>query len=192
MDYTSRIEKATGGSAGDNVYGCTGKNVLAGGGNIGGSIDQMADLGGYDQQGIKLPSSSDVYTGFKADSGTMVLDTGGKGDLLNLGAFNSKGVDLYRYDANNDRSANSLLILFDGAFEPDELRGVAVVNQFGSDWPFSFNGKVEKIQFRNKTISPKAGSLDPLPVQNEAAVEALLPGARDAGSDAPLLGLSEE
>src|SRR3712207_6275501 len=109
VEYSSRIEKATGGFGDDVVTGCTGTNVLSGGGNDGTGIDQITDLGGYKQQGVNLPASSDVYTDFRAGSGSQVVDCGGKNDILNLGAFDSKGVDMYRYDANNDGVANSLL-----------------------------------------------------------------------------------
>jgi hypothetical protein len=189
VHYSSRIEKTTGGSADDIVVGCTGKNVLSGGGNDGTGVDLISDLGGYKQEGVNLPASSDVYTGFEAGSGSHVIDTGGKDDRLNLGAFGSRRVDLYRYDANGDGRANSLLIGFDGAFDPKKFHGILLLNHFGQDWGSYFRGTIETIKLKDKTLSAKAVSGNSLSVAPEAAGRALLPEAQTAGSEAPLLGL---
>jgi hemolysin type calcium-binding protein len=187
--YSSRIEKATGGSGGDYVVGCTGKNVLSGGGNDSTEIEEIGDFGGLKQWGLNLPASSDVYTGFEAGSGSKVTDTGGSDDVLNLRAFGSKRVDMYRYDNNGDGRANSLVIRFKGTFDPREFHGVLILNQFGQDVDhIYFNGTIETIKLKDKTVSAKAVSGNSLSV----APEALLPEAQVAESEASLLGLVRE
>ena len=142
--HSSRIEKIQGGSGNDLIYGCGANNTLSGGGNGGGDllsgfngqIDVLADLGGCNQKGINLPASDDVYAGFMGGSATWVLDTGGKGDVVNLGNFSSKSVRMTRVDIDKDGTKGSLRILFDDTKE----HGLLIINQFEPMRPASWPG----------------------------------------------------
>jgi hypothetical protein len=151
--FSSRIENVRGGPAANTFYGCTGKNTLSGGGGY----DMLVDLGGYGQEGTEVPPSSDVYSGFTAASSAQVLDTGGKGDLLNLSNFNSRRVEVRRFDNDGDGTAGSLVISLDETGR----HAVVVFNQFEADdyQDATFDGRIEQVRFRNKTISPKASSI---------------------------------
>jgi Ca2+-binding RTX toxin-like protein len=107
--FSSRIENVRGGPAANTFYGCTGKNTLSGGGGY----DMLVDLGGYGQEGTEVLPLSDVYSGFTAASSAQVLDTGGKGDLLKLSNFNSRRVEVRRFDNDGDGTAGSLVISLD-------------------------------------------------------------------------------
>jgi hypothetical protein len=149
--FSSRIENVRGGPAANTFYGCTGKNTLSGG------YDMLVDLGGYGQEGTEVPPSSDVYSGFTAASSAQVLDTGGKGDLLNLSNFKSGRVEVRRFDNDGDGTAGSLVISLDETGR----HAVVVFNQFEADdyQDATFDGRIEQVRFRNKTVSPKASSI---------------------------------
>ena len=141
----------------------------------------LVDLGGYGQEGTEVPPSSDVYSGFTAASSAQVLDTGGKGDLLNLSNFNSRRVEVRRFDNDGDGTAGSLVISLD-----ETGRHAVVFNQFEADdyQDATFDGRIEQVRFRNKTVSPKASSI---PVKEPTA---LLPDAfSKASADLPGGGL---
>lgn len=184
VTYSSRIENIRGGSGNDLLYGCSGQNLLSGGGNSGGDllsgfnrqIDILADLGRYNQQGINLPASNDVYTGFKGGSATWVLDTGGREDVVNLGNFSSSSVERLRVDIDGDGINGSLLMLFDDTGE----RGMLIINQFETDETgFLARGHIEKIKFKNTTISPSASSIREASAAESAALGA--PASGDSG-----------
>ena len=163
--FSSRIENIRGGPDANTFYGCTGKNTLSGGGGY----DMLVDVGGYGQQGTDVPPSSDVYSGFTATSSAQVLDTGGKGDVVNLSNFNSRSVEVRRFDNDGDGTAGSLVVLF----EETGRHAVVVFNQFETDdyRVAAFNGRIEQVRFKNKTISPKASSIpvrEPNPVRADA------------------------
>ena len=163
--FSSRIENIRGGPNSNTFYGCTGKNKLSGGGGY----DMLVDLGGYGQESTDVPPSSDVYSGFTATSSAQVLDTGGKGDVVNLSNFNSGGVEVRRFDHDGDGMAGSLVVLFDETGQ----HAVIVFNQFETDdyREAAFNGRIEQVRFKNKTISPKASSIpvrQPNPLQADA------------------------
>ena len=151
--FSSRIENVRGGPDSNHFYGCTGKNTLVGGGGY----DVLVDLGGYGQENTDVPPSSDVYAGFNATSSAQVLDTGGKEDLLNLSNFNSANVKVRRFDGDGDGIAGSLIFSLDETGRHE----VIVSNQFEADdyRDATFNGRIEQVRFKNKTISPKASSI---------------------------------
>ena len=163
--FSSRIENIRGGPAANIFYGCTGKNTLSGGGGY----DALIDVGGYRQENTDVPPSSDVYSGFTSTSSAQVLDTGGKGDVVNLSNFNSRGVEVRRFDNDGDGTAGSLVVSLDETGR----HAVVVFNQFETDdyREATFNGRIEQVAFKNKTISPKASSIpvrEPNPLQADA------------------------
>lgn len=155
VDFGSKIENARMGSGDDIVYGCSGTNGLSGGaGN-----DVLADLGGFDlPNNLDPPKSDDRYRGFQVGSGNdVVVDAGGRADVFDLRAFRSGDVELYRFDfaatsfggRAPEGIANSLLI------KTGEDNGVGVANFFAPDYFATYNGRVEKILLKDRTISPK-------------------------------------
>ena len=86
-----------------------------------------------------------------------MLDTGGKGDLLKLSNFNSRRVEVRRFDNDGDGTAGSLVISLDETGR----HAVVVFNQFEADdyQNATFDGRIEQVRFRNKTISPRASSI---------------------------------
>ena len=165
--FSSRIENLRGGPEDNSFYGCSGKNTLS----SGGGYDFLADLGGYGKENTDVPPSSDVYSGFDATSAAQVLDTGGNEDLLNLSNFNSGDVEVRRYDRDNDGTAGSLVVSLDETGR----HAVVVYNQFEADdyEDAVFNGRIEWIRFKNKTVSPKASSI---PVWEPNALLPDMPG----------------
>ncbi|CAA9503849.1 MAG: hypothetical protein AVDCRST_MAG05-2604 [uncultured Rubrobacteraceae bacterium] len=176
--FSSRIENVRGGPDANIFYGCTGKNTLSGGGGY----DALIDVGGYRQQNIDVPPSSDVYSGFNSTSSAQVLDTGGKGDVVNLSNFSSRGVEVRRFDNDGDGTAGSLVILLDETGR----HAVVVFNQFEADdyREATFNGRIEQVRFKDKTVSPKASSI-PVKEPNALRAEAF----EDPSADLPEGGL---
>lgn len=175
VGFTSRVENFRGGAGDNRVFGCTGRNVLS----SGGGQDNLLDVGGYGQEGTDIPPSSDVYTGFVGTSQASVLDTGGKDDLLNLANRGSKSVTMERVDFDADGSAGSLFVSFGETGE----RGVLIINQFEStDYSATFNGRIEGIRFKDKTVSPKASSI---PVQETPLPDAMSAADLPGGSLLP-------
>ncbi len=86
-----------------------------------------------------------------------MLDTGGKGDMLNLSTFNSRDVEVWRFDRDNDGTAGSLVVSLDGTAR----HAIVVYNQFETDdyEDAVFNGRIERVRFKNKTVSPQASSI---------------------------------
>ena len=166
--FSSRIENVRGGPDSNHFYGCTGKNTLSGGGGY----DFLVDLGGYGKENTDVPPSSDVYAGFDATSSARVLDTGGKEDLLNLSNFNSGDVEVRRFDGDGDGTAGSLII----SHRETGRRTAIVANQFETDDyqdAAAFDGRIEQVRFKNKTLSPRASSI---PVWEPNALLPDLPG----------------
>jgi RTX calcium-binding nonapeptide repeat (4 copies) len=170
--FSSKLENAKGGSRPDQIVGCTGTNRLSGGG--GG--DTLEDFGGSVSQGVFLPESDDVYAGFGGASAGLdsVKDHGGSSDVADLRPLKSTSVRKSRIDLNADGTANSLLL------QTGENRGVVIANHFGDDGN-SFSGRIEKIKFKDRTISPSAASVSEAPAGQSAATREALAEAATEG-----------
>lgn len=143
------------------------------------------------QQGINLPKSNDVYEGFKSGSATWVLDTGGNADVVDLSNFSSRKVQIRKVDIDGDGNKGSLLIRFDGTGQ----HGLIIVNEFENDETgYFFRGHVEKIEFKDRTISPSASSLKAAAPGKGAALASGTGSCsrrndREDGDSAPVLSL---
>ena len=190
VSFDSRIEGVRGGRGNDILFGCGGKNTIAGGageffgsGQIPG--DWLVDLDGMEM--FERPASDDVYLGSK--EGVAVVSDGGGTDVLNLGSLNSRSTRIVGEDLDNDGTVGSLTVYY--GYQETLVGEMLLANQFEDDefsnWfdvPLNFDGRIEKIKFKDKTVTvtpeiaaPFSGRDTPITERSsgDPSVEDLLP-----------------
>lgn len=153
----SNIENAVTGSGSDGyLIGCGENNRLEGRA----AYNALSDLGGDPYSEELLPVSNDTFVAKRTDAFTYVFDLNDT-DLLDMSSMNSGAVEFLRSDDN--------LVMLTG-----EGTGVVVYGYFYSDETIDF--AIEKIKFKNKTLTPSQVEdivQVPLSAQSSAAAEKL-------------------
>jgi hypothetical protein len=105
----------------------------------------------------------------------VVGDGGGSADVLNLGGFSSANVDILSEDLDGDGTSGSLVVLYGSG---GSLVGqMLLANQFEEDefshvngFPFAFDGRTEKIKFKNGTVTVTPEIVEPASARQGAPI----------------------
>jgi Ca2+-binding RTX toxin-like protein len=175
--FYAPIEGIRGSQGNDTLFACGGKNTASGGGSQGPGPGPV--LGGVlmDFDGMPIspvPGSDDVYLGSKQGM-AVVGDGGGSADVLNLGGFSSANVDILSEDLDGDGTSGSLVVLYGSG---GSLVGqMLLANQFEEDefshmngFPFAFDGRIEKIKFKNGTVTVTPEIVEPASARQGAPI----------------------
>jgi len=135
------------GSGSGTVLGCGQDN----GYSAGGGQDQLFDYGGIvlPSQGLDFPKSDEVYSGLGTLGQVAVILDGGGQDMVNLKPYTTGAVDLVKQDVDGNGTAESLIILT----SPNTGFVIYDANNTLVQSGLTLDGRIEKVIFKNKTVS---------------------------------------